>query len=974
MAPVHTANPQEDVGEHMAAVREEGDPLDRRAVLARVQQGLFQDADDPLQIGRFVVSQRLGTGSSGVVYAAYDPKLERHVALKLLRPDVELGEDARTRLLREAQVLARLRHRHVVAVHDVGDLDGRVFIAMELLEGGTLRQWAEASPRTPAEILGVYLQAGEGLAAAHASGLVHRDFKPDNVLLDDEGQARVVDFGLAREQADPGMSMLEAVATGELREAELDARLTQTGVVLGTPAYMAPEQLAGQPADARTDQYAFCVSLYEALHGERPFAGKTLGALTRATEKGVVRPAPPGRRVPLRIRRALIRGLRPDPTQRHRTMASLLALLRRNPGARMRRGGLALALLATVSGVTWTAATATEQAPAAMCSGFEDQLEGRWDDARRTSLENTLSAVSQDGRDTWERVRPRFDAFAEAWVLARRDTCEARELRHDQSEDLLDMRVLCLDRALSTLDAAAAQLALVDTQTIVFADDLIPHLGWIEECDARGVLDEGVRPPTDPELRERLRKLDAGLAQTRSVRLAGKYPEAQALAQTLVEEAKALGHAPTHARALRELGICLSQNQRPLEAIETLAHALVEAERGQADRTRALTTTLLAKRLAELGKHDEARRLAAIVEALYERLAHPPYGTPIRVELLWAHLESAEGNYDDAIERLDHAIALATESGPDDSDMTHAVLLSKAISDRGITTHEAGRATEALPFLQRALELRQELVGPDHPEIAGLHFNLGGVRFSRHENALAEIHFRRALEIRERALGPEHGALANTLTSLGAVAMRTKRVPEGLAYMRRGFDIMKKSLGADHPRLAIPLHNMALAHIRLEHFDEAKALVEQALELRRRTLGPTHKRTLDSIYQLGYVQQKAGDLDEAEATYGRHLALAIEHQPQDLVSQVYTLIVLADLALLRESPADAQTLMERAEPLLSDAPEHDALRAAVAFNLAQALDARGRDPARAQELAQRALALTTNDSQRTVIEEWLVDH
>ncbi len=216
-------------------------------------------------VGRYVILDRIGAGGMGVVYAAYDPELDRRVALKLLRTD-RFAAPGHLRLLREAKALARLTHPNVVAVHDAGTFGDQVFVAMELVEGETLRQWLEAGARSWREVLDRLLAAGRGLAAAHAAGLVHRDFKPENVLLGRDGRVRVVDFGLAKALADAAEEPAAPDSGGELA-----SPLTEWGAVLGTPAYMAPEQIRGIAADARSDQFSFCVALYEALYGERPF-------------------------------------------------------------------------------------------------------------------------------------------------------------------------------------------------------------------------------------------------------------------------------------------------------------------------------------------------------------------------------------------------------------------------------------------------------------------------------------------------------------------------------------------------------------------------------------------------------------------------------------------------------------------------------------------------------------------------------
>lgn len=284
------------------------------------------------KLGRYVLSARLGAGAMGVVYRALDPQLGREVAIKVLRrPDSLLRE----RLGREARAMAQVNHPNVVAVYDVGEAQGQVYIAMELVLGQTLRQWREESRRSPQEIVELYRAAGRGLAAAHAAGVVHRDFKPDNVLLGRDGRPRVTDFGMAGALA--ARKDAATPAGGELE-------LTRSGAILGTPVYMAPEQLTGGNVDPRSDQWAFCVSLFEALHGERPFFGATWDELVETVCAGRITGA--GARPPPELERIVRRGLSVRPGDRHDTMDDLLAELGRDRGRPWRRAALACAAVA----------------------------------------------------------------------------------------------------------------------------------------------------------------------------------------------------------------------------------------------------------------------------------------------------------------------------------------------------------------------------------------------------------------------------------------------------------------------------------------------------------------------------------------------------------------------------------------------------------------------------------------------------
>jgi serine/threonine protein kinase len=279
------------------------------------------------QIGRFKVTHKLGEGGMGVVYAAHDAELDRNVAIKLLRSDSGDTSSGRVRLLREARAMAKLSHPNVITIYDVGALDQHVFIAMELVHGTSLRSWLKQRPRTWRGALECFVEAGRGLAAAHSAGLIHRDFKPDNVLVGDDGRVRVLDFGLARaSDGEPD----DVTPDGEsFSPAEAVGRLTLTGAVIGTPGYMAPEQWRGGDVDHRTDQFAFCIALWEAVFGQRPFGGSGATAIAARVMAGDIRRPPEDRNVPAWLVRVLRRGLSVDPAQRYRSMDALLAVLSR---------------------------------------------------------------------------------------------------------------------------------------------------------------------------------------------------------------------------------------------------------------------------------------------------------------------------------------------------------------------------------------------------------------------------------------------------------------------------------------------------------------------------------------------------------------------------------------------------------------------------------------------------------------------
>ncbi|HTJ46317.1 MAG TPA: serine/threonine-protein kinase, partial [Kofleriaceae bacterium] len=427
------------------------------------------------QLGRYRVTRFLGAGGMGEVYEAHDPELGRAVAIKLLRAD-----SAPIRLWREAQALAQLQHPNVVAVYDVGVANGRMYLAMEYVEGTTLDAAARAR-RGWRAIVALYAQAGEGLAAAHARSIVHRDFKPANVLVDRAGRVRVTDFGLARldssesDAASAAAISADSVITVDAapgdadtievstpRAAALDAPLTHEGAVVGTPRYMAPEQRAGAVATARSDQYAFCVSLWEALFG--------------ATDA-------PARDAPRWLVRALERGRAEAATDRHGSMRALLAILVGTPVKRRRVAIGGAAFLVVAGGAVAFAMVPRGGGAGIECANAGVEIESAWTPSSRARIGDAFARARPYGADVAARVGGGLDAYAHAWRDARIDACRATHERGEQSAAMLDRRAACLDDGLYAVRALVPRLEAADGKTVDRAVDSIAALPEIAACE-----------------------------------------------------------------------------------------------------------------------------------------------------------------------------------------------------------------------------------------------------------------------------------------------------------------------------------------------------------------------------------------------------------------------------------------------------------------------------------------------------------
>ncbi|MCA9712567.1 MAG: serine/threonine protein kinase, partial [Myxococcales bacterium] len=372
----------------------------------------------PPRVGRYVLGRTLGSGNFGTVYEARDAELDRRVAVKIV--DARSSEQT-ARVVREAQLLAALSHPNVVPVFETGLTDDprpSPYVVMELVEGQTVRQWLTQQPRPWREVVALFLEISRGLAAAHAAGLVHRDFKPENVLLDADGRPRVADFGLARGlgavTTSPGEGAAPRSVDASHHASASDGRYHPTaGMIAGTPVYMSPEQFEGEGLDGRSDQYSFCVALHEALWGVRPHEGRSLAVLAEQVTTGRIRSPPPRAGVPRAVARVVLRGLSRRPDDRFPSMQALAAALARASGTSRRRalaaggGGLALAA-AALAVLAWPRDEAVDP-----CATVGERIATVWSEAEASALSQRLLAADVPAAPAYaQAVRRRLDGWA----------------------------------------------------------------------------------------------------------------------------------------------------------------------------------------------------------------------------------------------------------------------------------------------------------------------------------------------------------------------------------------------------------------------------------------------------------------------------------------------------------------------------------------------------------------------------------
>ncbi|MFO0635764.1 MAG: serine/threonine-protein kinase [Nannocystaceae bacterium] len=580
----------------LEAVRIDVDAVERERLRVAVRAQVLGEPAAETRIDRFTVLETLGAGGMGVVYGAYDPQLDRKVAIKLVRPwQGGRAEVERERLTREARALAKLSHPNVVAVYEVGLHDDSVFVAMEFVRGRTLTRTGVANGTPWREVLALYLQAAEGLAAAHDAGLVHRDFKPDNAIVGDDGRVRVLDFGLAR---DAGSA--DAVGASPDARTTSSSGLTVAGAVIGTPAYMAPEQRLGLPATGASDQFAWCASLHEALGGGLP-----------VVDDGDVRVSLPVW-LPTRARRALVRGLAYLPAQRHADLRQLVRALRsvlERP--RWTRLSVAAALIA---GGLAGAVTVTSMGDEP-CVDPTPELAGVWDDRRRVELREAADRFDALARTAAEIVVAELDRRAAEWTGARLEACEARWVRRSDGESTFALRTRCLDRRRSELGSLVDALSGGDAEAWRRAVEATVALSPVTDCD--GAERSSAVAPTDVAAAD---GLAVRIDRIHTLERLGALAQGRAEIDAVVDDALALGHRPTEAEALRAKALLVASESRDAEAIPVYVDALWRAEAGRADE---LALDVMAKLLAltaDSGDLAHADELALRVRGATERL------------------------------------------------------------------------------------------------------------------------------------------------------------------------------------------------------------------------------------------------------------------------------------------------------------------------------------------------------------------
>ena len=766
-------------------------------------------------VGRYQLERWLGTGAMGIVYAAHDPKLDRRVALKMVH--AETHPAAQALLEREAKAMARLSHPNVVTVYDTGVHEGQIFIVMALVDGITVRTWLRAESRSFREVLGAFAQAGRGLAAAHAQGLVHRDFKPENVLRDKEGRVYVTDFGLAR--------MLETAASSTALNEQEPIPASAARSFAGTPAYMAPELQAGKPADARSDQFSFCVALYEALYGQYPFTGETRVELAETMQHERLREPPPGSAVPARVHRAIVRGLRAAPDARFESVDRLLDALGDKPSPRWTRAAIALGVVAVIAipaGYRYERVLSLRA-----CTETANHLAGHWDEGRKTAIRAAFLGTNKTfATDAWSRVERLLDAYAMDWTSARREVCEATHTRGGESQQTLALKASCLDSRMREIVALTDVLARADADVVAGAVGAVQSLPLLAPCADGATLLARARPPADASAVAQIAAIRDKLAEARALQDTGKAFTAAPIAEAAVHDAEASNDQATLAESLVQYGLAQSTTGHAKDAEMTLhrAEALADAVGDDATRARSLAAIMMDAPIL-YPNSDRLSFLNAQVNAAIVRMGGDPeidivrainFARGLRLE---NRLREAEQEYRAALPRIEKA------TGPTSIDALNVTL------GLGMTQVLLDAYEEAWVTLSRARDIIEATLGAHHPSMGNGLAARGSLLYNQMRFEESADDLRQALQIHEEAWGPTSRKLMPTLTNLGSVLIELGHPERAIPYLSRALEIQTRE-DSTSPHMSYPLGALGEAYLALNDQARARDHLQRAIALR----------------------------------------------------------------------------------------------------------------------------------------------
>ena len=930
-------------------------------------------------IGRYRVVGQLGQGAMGVVHRAFDPMLEREVAIKVLRGGASSG--VRLRALDEAQALAKLQHPNVIAVYDVGFFADQVFVAMELVEGGTLADWLQER-RPWQKVRDLFLQAARGLGAAHAAGLVHRDFKPANVLLTADG-ARVVvtDFGLV---------------------CSLDVdRPPTSGELAGTPAYMAPEQFAGGAIDPRTDIFNFCAALYEALFGQPAFAGDTASERRTALREGRLRPVRTGS-VPRWLHKVLLRGLALRADDRFATVDELMVALERD--RRLRRWALASAAVALIVIVAvCSAAIASYRSPLDACRRRAGAIGSAWSPEQRSRLASVFARVAPtDGPRSAAAVAQILDRFVGQWSRAYGDACDATFRRGEQSLEAFELRLQCLDTRRAGVEHLVTRLESADRAIVESSVSAVSALESPASC-ARERPSPAQLPP--PHLKDEIATVRRQLEEAHSDELVGRLADADRVETSLLPAVERIGFAPLTAELWKRVAYTRRAQGKPADAEKAFLRAFDAAERSGEDRLRVEIATELVETVGRAERRfAEGRRWAAQADAIAARLGSFPDEDRAALAMNVGLVAQAEGKLDEAERQLRSAVELRRHA---DAPLVPITLgnLANVLTDEGkyeeaerlfrqqrqelerlvgpghpwLLTNEGnlaatedwlGHYSEARRLWLEILPQQIAIYGPHHPFVVTTLFDIADSEASVADYEHAIAHATQALQAAV-ANDPDDVRIADFEIALAVYCSLHGEPERAQAYGASSLARYLAKLGGAHPSVGAAEYQLGRMALDVHDVAQAKLHGERSLRILERSYGERNPQVAMVFDLLGIVEYEEGRYAAAIAQHQRALAI-LEPAHHMALPDVLTNLGRAQLASGHRD--EARATLERAAALRRHMESDPQMEAATSFALARALAPESFD--RARPLAEHALAAFVAGGKRYAreaheVKQWL---
>lgn len=845
------------------------------------------------KLASYTILRRVGRGAMGEVYEAEDESLQRQVALKLIH-----AVDSKDSIRDEARVIAQINHPNVVTVYEVGEHQGILFIAMEFVIGQTLSEWIEKD-HPLSSLLDVLIQAGDGLYAAHRSDIVHRDFKPDNILVGEDGRVRVTDFGLATPESESFIH-----GTSQLR----DPLVSSKGELIGTPAYMSPEQFRGEKATHLSDQFAFGIVCWEVLFKQMPFSGQSIEALSKAVIDGQMRGTQTGNRKNRQLKHVFAKMLSSLDTHRFESMSQVLLRLREIQKPPIKRKALLAASAIGVSAALMFSLQ-NKSAPAVSCDQGNAQIAPIWNQNIKASLTANLESKSN-----WQDAIQNIDNYSEQWAQSADAACHATHIDGSQSSELLDRRQLCLDSKKNDFSGLIHVLQAGEPiKNVLSATKQLPS---IDECEDTQRLLSLVPPPATQVDRERLAHIEKKLAETYAFQTTGDTPQAIKNYPSIIQESEDFGYKPLLAKALFRYGDALSSERDQQKTKEVVERALTTATAAGDDHLAAEAAIQLFSTIGFSKGTEAAQIWGELASASIDRTGNDP---SLRSDLMLRQAEQKQkdGKSEEALRLFRECCALRERvSGSNDiSQFACQTGAGQSASSLNLIDESIKHNEKAIEVVKAHGTTKGSLIGMPLISLADSYAELGD-----YPHAIQSASEALALFIGE--YGEGHPWVAYARVGLGYHTLKSGKAAESISHLEKAVEENTATLGADHLNTAYSVVGLADALFELGQIRRSYTLYKST-ESVLATLEAASETELRVAKHLGLGRIALLKSKTKQAEF--ELSAAVELLEQSTVSPYLSGRAYFELAKLSRLQKKNEQANELARLALLDFKKRDAL-------------------------------------------------